>query len=90
MPEAAGARAMGRLLGPPVVAVLGVLPVLGARSALEHHHPVLAGAVPLLQLVIALIAGWLAWVRWQEAAHAWIDRQMELTKAQAGQAARPQ
>jgi hypothetical protein len=90
MPEAAGARAMGRLLWSPLMAVLGVLPVLGARSALDHHHPVVAGAAPLVQLVIALVVGWVAWVRWQEAAHAWIDKQMELTRAQAGQAARPQ
>jgi hypothetical protein len=90
MPEAAGARAMGRLLWPPVMAVLGVLPILGARSAFDHHHPVLAGAVPLVQLIIALVMGWVAWVRWQEAAHVWISKQIELTKSAAGQPARPQ
>jgi hypothetical protein len=83
MPEAAGARAMGRLLWPPIMAVVGVLPVLGARSAFEHHHEALAGAAPLVQLVIVLIMGWVAWVRWQAVAHAWMEKQMELTKAQA-------
>jgi hypothetical protein len=90
MPEAAGARAMGRLLWPPVMAVLGVLPILGARSAFQHHHPVVAGAVPLVQLSIVLIMGWVGWVRWQEAAHAWFAKQIELTKSVSGQPARPQ
>jgi hypothetical protein len=83
MPEAAGARAMGRLLWPPVMAIVGVLPLLGARSAFDHHHQAVAGAAPLVQLVIVLVMGWIAWVRWQEPAHVWMAKQMEMTKAQA-------
>jgi hypothetical protein len=83
MPEAAGARAMGRLLWPPIMAVVGVLPVLGARAAFDAHHAVLSGEAPIIQLVVVLISGWVAWVRWQEAAHLWIEKQMELTKSQA-------
>ena len=43
IPEAAGARAMGRLLWPPLIAVLGVLPVLAAHSAAAPRP---AGARP--------------------------------------------
>ena len=43
MPEAAGARAMGRLLWPPLIAVAGV-PVLSARDAFATTTPVRAGA----------------------------------------------
>jgi hypothetical protein len=80
MPEAAGARAMGRLIWPPLIAVLGVLPILSARDAFRHHHPVIAGTATLLQLVILLDLGVGAWVRWQEEAHAWFAEQMALTK----------
>jgi hypothetical protein len=87
MPEAAGARAMGRLLWPPIIAVLGVLPVLGGREAFLSHHDAVANTAPLVQLVVLLVAGWMAWVRWQEPAHVWFQAQMELAKA--GGAGRP-
>jgi hypothetical protein len=83
MPEAAGARAAGRLIWPPLIAVLGILPVLGGRDAFRHHHPAIGPTVTLLQLVIALDLGAAAWVRWQEEAHAWFAEQMELTKTTA-------
>lgn len=80
MPEAAGARAMGRLIWPPLIAVLGVLPVLSARDAFRHHHAVIGSTVTLVQLVILLDFGVGAWVRWQQEAHVWFAAQMELTK----------
>ncbi len=80
MPEAAGARAMGRLIWPPLIAVLGLLPVLSARTAVRHHHAVIGSTVTVVQLVILLVLGVGAWVRWQEEAHVWFAEQMALTK----------
>jgi hypothetical protein len=80
MPEAAGARAMGRLLWPPIVAVLGVLPILAAHSADVHHHSVLVSLANAVQPEVILIAGLAAWVRFQEEAHAWFTEQMESAK----------
>jgi hypothetical protein len=88
MPEAAGARAMGRLLWPPIISVLGVLPVLAARDAARHGKPIVAATAAAEQLVVLLVAGLVAWVRWQEEAHAWFDQQMETAK-RGGPAAGP-
>jgi hypothetical protein len=80
VPEAAGARAMGRLLWPPVISVLGVLPVLAGRQAARHGHPIGAATAAAEQLVVFLVAGLVAWVRWQEEAHRWFDQQMEAVR----------
>jgi hypothetical protein len=80
IPEAAGARAVGRIIWPPAIAVLGLLPVLAGRSAFRHHHAVAASTAALAQLVILLDLGVATWVRWQTEAHVWVDQQMELTK----------
>jgi hypothetical protein len=89
MPEAAGARAMGRLLWPPIIAVLGVLPILAAHSAHLHGQPVLVSLVNGVQLVVLLVAGVLAWVRFQEEAHVWFAAQMDAAKAGPGGPAGP-
>jgi hypothetical protein len=83
VPEAAGARAMGRLLWPPTISVLGVLPVVAGRQAARHGHPVGAATAAAEQLVVLLVAGLLAWVRWQEEAHRWFDQQMETARGGA-------
>jgi len=83
MPEAAGARAMGRLLWPPIIAVIGVLPVLGGRNAWRHHQPILVGLSTGLQPVIFLVIGVIVWVRFQEEAHVWFARQMDTAKTGA-------
>jgi hypothetical protein len=80
VPEAAGARAMGRLLWPPIISVLGVLPVVAGRQAARHGHAVGAATAAAEQLVVFLIAGLAAWVRWQEEAHRWFDQQMEAAR----------
>jgi hypothetical protein len=80
VPEAAGARAMGRLLWPPTISVLAVLPVLAGREAARHGHPVAAATAAAEQLVVFLIVGLVAWVRWQEEAHRWFDQQMEAAR----------
>jgi hypothetical protein len=81
MPEAAGARAMGRLLWPPIIAVIGVLPILAGRSAARHHQPILMGLSNGIQPVIFLVIGVIAWVRFQEEAHAWFAQQLDTAKA---------
>ncbi len=83
IPEAAGARAMGRLLWPPIIAILGVAPILSAHSAERHGQPVLAALSASVQPVLFLIAGVIAWVRFEEEAHAWFAQQMEVAKPPA-------
>ena len=88
IPEAAGARAMGRLLWPPILSVIGVLPILAARSAAQHGHPVLPAVVGIEQLVGLVVIGFLAWVRYQEDAHIWWANQMaEVKQASRGSGA---
>ena len=80
VPEAAGARAMGRLLWPPIISVLGVLPVLAGRDAARHGRPVAAATAAAEQLVVFLVVGLVAWVRWQQEAHHWFEQQMEAAR----------
>jgi hypothetical protein len=80
IPEAAGARAMGRLLWPPIIAVLGVLPVLSAHTAERHGRPVLAALSAAVQPVLFLVVGVAVWVRFEAEAHAWFAQQMEAAK----------
>jgi hypothetical protein len=78
--ETAGLRMAGRLLWPPLLAVIGVLPLLAARAAARTvpqppARPVgpVAAAAGLVPLIV-LVAGFAAvWVRFQEEAHAWWD-----------------
>ena len=88
VPEAAGARAMARLLFPLLMAVIGVLPVIAARDAAMHHHPILPALVSLEQLVLLVVIGFLAWVRYQDDAHSWWQQQMgEVAKAKESRSA---
>jgi len=61
-PEVAGMRTAFRVGGPPVIAVIGVLPVVMARSAVENGGDPFASAATaaVLALVVAgLVAGWI-------------------------------
>jgi hypothetical protein len=87
IPEAAGARAVGRLVWPPLMSVIGVLPIVAARNAQTHHHPVLAAAAGLDQLVAVVALFGLAWVRYQEDAHRWWDSQVLEAKHTSGRGA---
>jgi hypothetical protein len=80
IPEAAGMRAMGRLLWPPIIATAGVAPILAAHSAERNGQSVLGAASAVLQPVIILIIGVVAWVRFQEEAHIWFKAQMDAAK----------
>jgi hypothetical protein len=84
IPEAAGARAMGRLLWPPVMATIGVIPIVAARNAVRHHMPPLAAAAGADQLVALVAVFGIAWVRYQEDAHRWWDKQVSEAKLTTG------
>jgi hypothetical protein len=86
IPEAAGARAVGRLLWPPILSVIGLIPIIAARNASQHHLSVLvaAGSVEQLVAVVALLA--VAWVRYQEDAHHWWESQVSEAKHASGRA----
>jgi hypothetical protein len=76
-PEAAGMRMMYRLAFPPALAVLGVLPLLLARSAVEGGRPPAEAAMdglPPALLVFTLVAGW---VRFRDDIKRWWASQMD-------------
>ncbi len=70
-PEIAGMRTAMRTVWPPMLAVLGVVPVLVARAAAEGRRPVLdAAAVSgAVVLGVAFLVG--AWVRYRADITAW-------------------
>jgi hypothetical protein len=86
MPEAAGARAVGRLLWPPIMSVIGLIPVVAARSAAQHHQSVVVATASVDQLVALLAIFGVAWVRYQEDAHRWWVSQMTEAKKASGRA----
>lgn len=69
-PEIAGARAVVRLVWPPVVATAGVLPLLAARHLAAGRSPVdVVGGLEIPVLVLLGAVG--LWIRHQEAVHEW-------------------
>jgi hypothetical protein len=86
MPEVAGARAVGRLLVPPLMSVVGVIPVLAARRAFLHRLPVVAATASLAQLAALVTIFGLAWVRYQEDAHRWWGAQVSEARTATGRA----
>jgi hypothetical protein len=87
-PEVAGARAMIRTVWPPLLATIGVAPVLAGRHPSVSEPAVIRVAgvtVPVLALVI--IVG--IWIRQREPIHAWFRVAMkEATSGPARPAAR--
>ena len=64
-------KLVARTAWPPLLAILGLVPVLVARTAIGDGVPlvaVVAGATVPLVLVAAVVAGW---VRFREQAKAW-------------------
>ena len=76
-PEVAGMRMVSRTAWPPAMAIVGVVPVLAARTAARHGAdaaPVAlaaGGGVLLLFIIVC------AWVRQRERVHAWWRTQMQ-------------
>jgi len=70
-PEIAGMRTVVRTVWPPLLAVVGVVPVVVARAAEEGGRPVLAAAV-ISGAVVLGVAGLVgAWVRFRADILAW-------------------
>jgi hypothetical protein len=82
-PEAQGMRLAFRTAWPPTIAVLGVLPLLLGRDAIEHGDPGASGAMPAAMLVIALFGGVCGWVRVRDDLATWFSKQMEQPNAEA-------
>ena len=68
---------------PPVIAILGVLPILLARDALEVGDPASSGAGLATALVLALFIGVCGWVRMRDEIAAWFRSQKEQPNAEA-------
>ena len=88
-PEVAGMRSAFRIAGPPVLAVIGCLPVALARSALENDGDPFGAATT--GAIIALIFTALAagWIHQREQIKAWFRDLQESAGTAPGAASRP-
>jgi hypothetical protein len=88
-PEVAGMRSAFRIAGPPVLAVIGCLPVALARSALENDGDPFGAATT--GAVIALIFTALAagWIHQREQIKAWFRDLQESAGTAPGASSRP-
>jgi hypothetical protein len=71
--EVAGVKMLWRVVWAPILVLLGLTPVFVARSAMRHHlkpgPAAVSGSVfPIMLGVLAL-----AWLRYREQAHEWIQ-----------------
>jgi hypothetical protein len=76
-PEVAGMRLAYRTAWPPALAVLGVAPVLVARTVERHDVDPLTGALAAGAAVLVLFVLVCGWVRVRESIHTWWRTQME-------------
>ena len=88
-PEVAGMRSAFRIAGPPVLAVIGCLPVALARSALENDGDPFGAATT--GAIIALIFTALAagWIHQREQIKAWFRDLQESAGTAPGASSRP-
>lgn len=70
-PEIAGARSAYRTALPPLLAVLGTLPLLAAKAAHDDGLDPVEAAGVLTVLVVAVAGLVVGWVRVREPLHAW-------------------
>lgn len=83
-PEIAGARTAMRTVWPPLIAVLGAVPVAVARAVADGGRPASAGAgfgIVAAAIVLALTAGW---VHARADIRAWFDGLAQQAAAGAG------
>jgi hypothetical protein len=76
-PEVAGMRLVYRTAWPPTMAVLGIVPVLAARTAARHGAPAPTVALATGGGVLVLFVIVCGWVRERERVHAWWRTQMQ-------------
>jgi hypothetical protein len=78
-PEAAGGRAIFRIVWPPTVAIIGVIPLLAGRHAKPGSQlAAVAGLEPVILILVVLVG---VWVRYREDIHLWFRKTMEEAKA---------
>jgi hypothetical protein len=88
-PEAAGARAVFRIVWPPAVAIAGLLPLLAGRHAGAGRSPITAvAALEPPVVILAVLVG--VWVRYRDDLHAWWRRTMDEAKSAQRPPAAPQ
>jgi hypothetical protein len=76
-PEVAGMRIVYRTAWPPGMAIIGIVPVLAARTAARHGVPAAPVALAAGGGVLVLFVIVCAWVRERERVHAWWRAQMD-------------
>ena len=88
-PEVAGMRSAFRIAGPPVLAVIGCLPVALARSALENDGDPFGAATTgaIIALVFTALAA--GWIHQREQIKAWFRDLQESAGTAPGAASRP-
>jgi hypothetical protein len=85
-PEAAGARAVVRTVWPPLLATLGVAPLLAGRPASGATSPV--AVIAAVTIPVYVLLGVVAtWVRWREPIHAWVRDAFSQAGARSGPSA---
>jgi hypothetical protein len=86
-PEVAGARSAFRIAGPPLVAVVGLLPLALARSALDAGEDAIGGAATGAVISLVLTTLVVGWIQQREPIKAWfreLQEQSGLATAGAG------
>jgi hypothetical protein len=79
-PEAAGARAVFRIVWPPLVASVALLPLLAGRHVKAGSGSPAAAVASLEPPVLILLVLVGAWVRYRDDIHAWFRKAMEEAK----------
>ncbi len=80
-PEVAGMRNLLRTVGPPLLGVVGVAPVLAARVALNHQADATSAQLAASLGVLVAVAVTFGWVRFRDDVRAWFEQAMEEAKA---------
>jgi hypothetical protein len=76
-PEVAGMRLVYRTAWPPAMAIIGIVPVLAARTAARAGAPAAPFALAAGGVVLVLFVIVCGWVRERERVHAWWRAQMK-------------
>jgi hypothetical protein len=76
-PEVAGMRLVYRTAWPPAMAIIGIVPVLAARTAARNGVPAAPVALAAGTAVLILFVLVCGWVRLRDRMHTWWRRQMD-------------
>jgi hypothetical protein len=88
-PEVAGMRSAFRIAGPPVLAVIGCLPVALARSALENDGDPFGAATTGAVIALVFTALAAGWIHQREQIKAWFRDLQESAGTAPGASSRP-